>query len=48
MDEVDQRSKIKYYLRVTFGFLGIGVCNSYIIYVKLQAAEAIMPALTSL
>uniref|UniRef100_A0A6B0V4K9 Putative piggybac transposable element-derived n=1 Tax=Ixodes ricinus TaxID=34613 RepID=A0A6B0V4K9_IXORI len=46
--EVDRRSKIKYYLRIFFYLLDIGVNNAYICYMKLQAKNANTPALTSL
>ncbi|KAG0419488.1 hypothetical protein HPB47_004067 [Ixodes persulcatus] len=35
--EVDRRAKIKYYLRICFDLLDIGVNNAYIYYMKLQA-----------
>ena len=38
--EVDQRSKVRFYLRVFFDFLDISVVNSKIVYDKIQSTAA--------
>ena len=39
--EVNQRSKVKFYLRVFFDFLDISIVNSKIVYNKIQSTAAI-------
>ena len=39
--KVDRRSKVRFYLRVFFDFLGINVVNSKIVYDKIQSTAAI-------
>ncbi|XP_064469969.1 piggyBac transposable element-derived protein 4-like [Ornithodoros turicata] len=46
--EVDRRSRIKYYLRVFFDLLDIGVNTGYIVYCKIQSENPSLPPLTSL
>ena len=41
--EVDQRIKVRFYLRVFFDFLDISVVNSKIVYDKIQSTTAMSP-----